>query len=365
MCTDGANVTSVMNVTNVTNEMKSLCPKCGQPSEEGLCRSCILKAEKMLSCPDMVEVTSCSVCGSKLVKGRWQISEQSIEEMAIQAACNALCIHKDIEGPEIDVDLSKRGATRYLARIDLKGTFHGSAIEEHCEIPVKVTRMACDRCSRMAGKYFESTVQIRGSADRPLTKWELDECGKMAEDMADAGYRGGEQLSFIQEIKEVKGGIDIILGSTQLGRQMARAIHERFGGKLVESNKLVGKKDGRDIYRSTLLVRFPRLRRGDIVHYRSILFEVTGFDGKKTMITSLEGGRRSALGEEDGETIEVLGNTANAEKAIVTAKDEKVLEIMDPTTYRTAFASRPKGLDVMPGEEVVVVRTVKGFVVLE
>jgi nonsense-mediated mRNA decay protein 3 len=313
----------------------------------------------------MVEVTSCSVCGSKLVKGRWQISEQSIEEMATQAACNSLCVHRDIEGPEIGVNLSKRGATRYLAHIGLTGTFHGSPVDEHCEIPVKITRMACDRCSRMAGKYFESTVQIRGSADRPLTQWELEACKKTAEAMADAGYRGGEQLSFIQEIKEVKGGIDIILGSTQLGRQMAKAIHERFGGKLVESSKLVGKKDGRDVYRSTLLVRFPRLRRGDIVSFRRSLFQVTGFDGKKTLITSLEGGRRSALGEEDSDAIEVLGNTADAQKAVVTAKDEKVLEIMDPVTYRTAFASRPKGLEVTPGEEVVVVRTVKGFVVLE
>ncbi|MDM7911672.1 MAG: hypothetical protein QUS09_01095, partial [Methanotrichaceae archaeon] len=68
---------------------------------------------------------------------------------------------------------------------------------------------------------------------------------------------------------------------------------------------------------------------------------------------------------DDAEKIEILGNTADAQKAIVTAKDEKVLEIMDPITYRTAFASRPHGLKVEPGEEVVVVRTVKGFVVLE
>lgn len=330
-----------------------------------MCNSCVLKAETILSCPDVIEVTVCSVCGSKLVKGRWQISEKSVEEMATQAACNALCVHKDLENPEIDADLSKRGATRYLACMELKGTFHGLPVAEYCEIPVRINLVACDRCSRMAGKYFESTVQIRGSTDRTLTQWELDECKKMAHSMADAGYRSGEQLSFIQDIKEVKGGIDIILGSTQLGRQMAKAIHERFGGKLVESSKLVGKKDGRDVYRSTLLVRFPKFRRGDIVSFRGVLFQVTGFDGKKTMIASLEGGRRSALGEEDALAIEILGNTADAQKAVVTAKDEKVLEIMDPVTYRTAFASRPKGLEAEPGEEVVVVRTVKGFVVLE
>lgn len=345
--------------------MKSLCPKCGQPSEEGLCKSCVIKSEKMLSCPDMVEVTVCSVCGSRQVKGRWLISERSIEEMATEAACSSLCIHKELESPEIEIDLSKRGATRYLARMGLKGTFRGTAVDEGCEIPVRIKLIACDRCSRMAGKYFESTVQIRASSDRPLTDWELEECRKMAEAMADAGYRSGDQLAFIQEIKDVKGGIDIILGSTQLGRQMARAIYERFGGKLVESSKLVGRKENRDVYRTTILVRFPRLKRGDIVSFRGTLFEITGFDGKKTLITALRGGRKSGLSEEDAETIEVLGNMADAQNAIVTAKDEKVLEIMDPVTYRTAFASRPKELEVEPGEEVVVVRTVKGFVVLE
>lgn len=345
--------------------MQSLCPKCGQPSVEGLCKNCLINSEKMLSCPDLLEVTICSICGSRQVKGRWQISEKSIEEMAAEAACDSLCIHKDLDHPEVDVDLRKRGATRYLARMGLKGTFRGKDVEEACEIPVRIKLIACDRCSRIAGKYFESTVQIRGGSDRRLTDREIEECKKMAEAMADAGYRGGDQLSFIQEIKDVKGGIDIILGSTQLGRHMARAIYERFGGKLVESSKLVGRKDSRDVYRTTILVRFPRLKRGDIVSFRSTLFEVTGFDGKKTLITALDGGRRSAFGEEDAETIEVLGNRADAKKAIVTAKDEKVLEIMDPDTYRTAFASRPKGLDVDPGEEVIVIRTVKGFVVLE
>ncbi len=345
--------------------MQSLCPKCGQPSEEGLCRSCVLKSEKMLSCPDQVEVTVCSVCGSKLTKGRWQISERSIEEMATEAVCNSLCIHKDIEKPEIEARLSPRGATRYLARINLKGSFRGTSVDERCEIPVKITLMACDRCSRISGKYFESTVQIRGSSERQLTERELDECRKMAYSMTDAGYRGGDQLSFIQEIKDVKGGIDIILGSTQLGRQMGRAIHERFGGRFVESSKLVGRKDSRDIYRTTILVRFPRLKRGDIVSFRGALFAVTGFDGKKTLITSLEGERKSGLGEEDAERIEILGNKADCQKAVVIAKDEKVLEIMDPETYKIAFASRPKGLDVEAGEEVIVVRTAKGFVVLE
>jgi nonsense-mediated mRNA decay protein 3 len=318
-----------------------------------------------MSCPDVVEVVVCSICGSQQIKGKWLLpNTRSIEDLATSAAADSLWLHKDLEHPEIDIDLRTVGATRYLARILVTGRFKGLDVSEECAIPVRLKRIACERCSRMAGKYFESTVQLRGSSSRALTSREIAECQKMALDMADSGYRGGDQLSFIQEMKEVKGGLDIILGSTQLGRRMARAFVERFGGRLLETAKLVGKKDNRDVYRSTLLVRFPRLKRGDIVSFRGALYSVAGFDGKTTLISSLHENRRSSMSEESSDAVEILGNRADALSATVISIDDDVLEIMDPQTYRSALAARPKNRSILAGEDVKVVRTVDGFVVL-
>jgi nonsense-mediated mRNA decay protein 3 len=345
--------------------IKAVCPKCGLPSEEGLCLQCKLDSTELFSCPDYVEVVICSVCSSRQIKGKWQLPDnRSLEELASQAAVDAMIFHKEFDQPKIDLDLKKIGATRYLAKIDVNGYFKGQSIIDKCEIPVRINLVACDRCSRMAGKYFQSTVQVRGNNIRSLIQPEIEECKKIAQSMADSGYHGGDQLSFIQEMKEVKGGLDIILGSTQLGRRMARAITERFGGKLLETCKLVGKKDSRNVYRSTLLIRFPKLRRGDIVPFRGAIYIVTGFDGKTTQITSLREGKRSSISEENIETVKVLGNKADAIKGMVISKDDDVLEIMDPETYKTVLASRPEGLEVEPGEEVAVVRTVDGFIVL-
>ncbi|MDD2755571.1 MAG: NMD3-related protein [Methanothrix sp.] len=345
--------------------MQAICHRCGQPTVEGLCPQCTLEMTKLVSCSDLVEVVICSVCGSRQIKGRWQLPDNSsVEEMAHQAALDALSLHKELAEPHIELDLRKVGATRYLANINIDGSFRGQSVSEQCEIPIRIKLMACDRCSRMAGKYFQSTVQLRGNAVRSMTKREIEECKKTAQDMADSGYHGGDHLSFIQEMKEVKGGLDIILGSTQLGRRMARAFVERFGGKLLETAKLVGKKDSRDVFRSTLLVRFPRLKRGDIVSFRGSLFSVAGFDGKMTLITSLREGRRSSMSEENSETVEILGNKSDAKAAMVISGDENVLEIMDPETYRAAFAARPRDLQVGPGEEVKVVRTADGFIVI-
>ena len=98
--------------------------------------------------------------------------------------------------------------------------------------------------------------------------------------------------------------------------------------------------------------------------FRGDIYVVTGFDGKTTQITSLREGRRSSLSEENVENVKVLGNKADALKGMVISKDDDVLEIMDPETYKTVLASRPEGLKVEPGEEVTVVRTVNGFIVL-
>ena len=345
--------------------MQALCPKCGQPADDGLCRQCRMDALKLIQFPNIVEVVICSACGSQQIKGKWQLpGSRPIEDIASEAAVDSIWLHPELRHPNIEVELRKVGATRYIAWMKVGGSFMEQEVEKTGEVQVRIKLVACERCSRIAGKYFQSTVQLRGNGSRPINSREMEECRRMAQDMADAGYRGGDQLSFIQDMKEVKGGLDIILGSTQLGRRMARAVQERFGGKLLETCKLVGKKENRDVFRSTLLVRFPRLKRGDIVSYRGSLSIVTGFDGKNTLLTSLDRGHRSCISEEISAEVQILGNRADAMKATVISKDDDVLEIMDPETFRSALASRPSGLEVEPGEEVQVVRTADGFIVL-
>ncbi|RQW77483.1 MAG: hypothetical protein EHM14_14295, partial [Methanothrix sp.] len=119
--------------------MQSICPKCGQPTEQGLCLQCTQDATKLFQCPDQVEIVLCSICGARQIKGKWQIpDERSIEELSSQAAVNSLWFHKDFAKPDIGLNLKKVGATRYLAEIEITGNFEGQEIAEHCEIPVRI-----------------------------------------------------------------------------------------------------------------------------------------------------------------------------------------------------------------------------------
>jgi nonsense-mediated mRNA decay protein 3 len=343
----------------------AVCPKCGNPSEGGLCPDCELQSFRFLSCPEALDITICSVCGSQLRKKKWQAADRSLEESIWQEIRDAVSWREDLGDACLEIKVIPRGATRFLAMVRLSGAFRDRSICERGEIPVKVNLVACETCSRKAGKYFEATVQVRGSNSRTMTADEMERCQALAESMAEAGLEGGERLSFIQEMKETKGGLDIVLGSAQLGRQLAKAIFQCLGGKQEETSKLVGRRDGRDIYRITLLVRLPRLTKGDIVLLRGNLFCVEGFSGRRTLVDPLTGvGRRRSWSEKEAEEAEVLGNRSEAQKAVVVAVDSNVLEIIDPESYKTAFASRPAGIDAQPGEEVEVIKTARGFIVL-
>ena len=342
-----------------------VCPKCGSPSEGGLCPDCEIQKIRFLSCPETLEITLCSVCESILRKNRWQAGDGSLEEMIRRETRDSVSWREDLGKANLEINIIPRGATRFQASVELKGIFKGRPICESCVVPVKVSLVACETCSKKAGRYFEATVQLRQSSPRMISQEEMDFCLTMAESMAAAGLDGGERLSFISDIKETKGGLDIVLGSARLGRELAKAIRQRFGGRLEETSKLVGRKDGRDVYRITLLVRLPRLKEGDILQLRGNLFCVEGFSGSRTIVNSLTGaGRRRSLSEKQAEEAEILGNRAEARKALVVAADPSVLEIIDPESYKTAFASRPAGLDARPGEEVEAIRTPRGFIVL-
>ena len=132
-----------------------------------------------------------------------------------------------------------------------------------------------------------------------------------------------------------------MVGSTQQGRAIARAIHERFGGSTLESFKLAGTRDGRNVYRTSILVRLPRLKAGDLIRGRGRFLEVRGFEGKRTACRSLRDGAMVYLSEEEAEDAPVLGNRSSADKGVVVAEDRDVRGVMEPVSFRIAWQPGP------------------------
>ena len=55
------------------------------------------------------------------------------------------------------------------------------------------------------------------------------------------------------------------VSSMECGRRISNAIVRRFGGSYSKSQKLYGRKDGRNVYRISFSVRMPGFRVGDVL----------------------------------------------------------------------------------------------------
>jgi len=165
-----------------------------------------------------IRVVLCPKCRSLLDKGGKR-KGSSIQEEVIRLL--------KLKGRNAAFD-EKAGEIEY-------DTPHGrirQAVELH------IDRAQCVSCSRSASQYFEAIIQLRGARED-------------VEKMAQLVVRQIEQKSFVPKAEELKEGIDIYCGS----RSEAIAALNSFGLGFRRTEKLAGQKEGRRLYRTTLLVR--------------------------------------------------------------------------------------------------------------
>ena len=109
------------------------------------------------------------------------------------------------------------------------------------------------------GHYFEATVQLRSSARR-LSEDEFNRLRATLDDVLDK--LSDDPMFFITNEGPVTGGYDVVLGSKGLARAWGRHLINEYGGMVVETNSTVGRKDGVDVTRLTLLYRKPATKSG-------------------------------------------------------------------------------------------------------
>jgi NMD protein affecting ribosome stability and mRNA decay len=96
----------------------------------------------------------------------------------------------------------------------------------------------CTECGRAGTQYFEAIIQLRGPENK-------------IERMLNLISRRLEETTFIPKIEELKEGIDIYVGS----RNEAIAALNTYELGFLRTEKLAGEKNGKRLYRTTLLVR--------------------------------------------------------------------------------------------------------------
>jgi len=337
-----------------TDILGNFCPKCGKPTEtDGLCSQCRIGSTPWFTCDNRVKSTTCPSCGAIKVVNTWTDSEAERSALGPEVAKSAVHFHKDVKKPSIDVSIRDLTLNRSRATLVLGGILYNKHVEGTCTVEILWHKEQCDRCNRISGSYYEGIVQVRAEGRTPST-FELQTAASVAQQIEDTLQAGGERLSFISEMNEIHDGIDIIIGSQHIGLLISQAIIAQLGGRYTTHPKLVGEKNGRQLFRVTYSVRLPRFQKNDVFRIKNRYYEVQRVESSHIQAIDLKDGNTKSVREDDVDKI--IGNSRNAEQGLIVFADGKNMGILDPVSSRTREYPRPKWLEVQAGEHIRLLR---------
>jgi nonsense-mediated mRNA decay protein 3 len=292
------------------------------------------------------------------------VDARDYTDVAIDEVTEALGVHVGARNVSWAVDPEQVDETTVRMHCQFTGVVRETPVEEHVVVPVKISRGTCDRCGRVAGGYYASTVQVRATGRTPSTE-ERRRAVEIAESHVADREADGDREAFVSEVKETDDGPDVKLSTNGLGEEVARRITRELGGDVESYPTLVTEDaDGEEVYRVTYAVRLPPFTPGDVI-------APADADGP-VLVRSVRGnlkGVRLADGDDyeapfEGVEADRLATREDAvETVLVAVEDAHAVQVIDPRTSETETVPRPDYLDPDAGT-VPVVRTRAGLYVL-
>jgi nonsense-mediated mRNA decay protein 3 len=336
--------------------LESVCPSCGERSY-GICERCLARGRTIATMPRFLTIQTCPTCSAHFFKGKW-INEDTNHAVA-KAVEEALRIDADEAAITIVVNQISPTLIRGSVEIHVSGA---GGSHESFDTNVRVNRATCDRCSRIAGGYYESKVQIRADHRTP-EKAELERALEIATRTIDLTQKA-DRLAFIAKTTRLREGLDLYIGTVKAAKRVVRALVQEMGGNFSDSAKLVGRRDGKDVFRVTFVIRLPKFPTGGIISSKQRIYEICSATSTKNAV-DLETGHRTALKAEDLRDAELVGTRSEAKRTVLVAIDADEVHLLDPETYVTLTIKRPSYIcKEDEGKEVRVVKMREGVVIL-
>jgi nonsense-mediated mRNA decay protein 3 len=275
--------------------MRRFCPKCGSEKGEfvgSLCVPCFWEGV-LENLPKELDLTICRYCHSYLHGKRWvQRPDVKGEERIIEGA--AAEAEKQLELPEgVEIEgisgaISGRSEDGDPSNVELTVSLMDIASGQKREVKliVLIGHQLCHNCYCAATGKYDAIVQVRAEGRR------LDTLDKDTVEGVIKGFsvrseeRGKAEIS---QVKENEGGIDIKFTDLNPARMFVKELASITGADIVESARIVGldKRTGGRTYRTTLAVKLPKLRVGDMLEMNENIFRVSSFHRGRAVVESL------------------------------------------------------------------------------
>ncbi len=322
-----------------------LCVECGkrEAKYEGLCEECFLKKVKFVDIPQHMEVVRCPHCGAVRFKGEWKRLEE--DEIIRELINRNLLVLHDYDALSYNFDMIEEDGEFQLT-VHFHIRYVDMKVEEEIYSRVNVKYESCPRCNRFFGNYFEAILQIRGLRDG-----ELQDVVSYAHERI-AFYAEKNENLFVTKEGEKHGGWDIYISDKREAKKVADEMARKYGATVKASPHIVGRKDGRDVYRVTYSVRLPDYRQGDVVEVEGRYYGVSHISGHFLKLVSLDNGSEKTV-DVRRHSVKVVGRRDELEDAMVVFFQGDEVQLMDEN-YSTLVAKTWKAYT--SGEKVKIIR---------
>jgi len=293
-----------------------------------MCEPCVRKRIKLVQVPENIPWVRCARCGIVEIQGKWvHISEEEIWDELIQRHVE---FHKNAEDIALALETRTVSDRHTLLHVQVEGVIEDLLFQEEHTMRARMANGVCLTCTRRAGNYFEATVQLR-STGRRLSEDEFttlrQTLDKVIEDLSD------DPMFFITSEGPVTGGYDVVLGSKGLARAWGRHLISEYGGMVVETNSTVGRKDGVDVTRLTLLYRKPGYEIGDVIAWRGHTWRPTSWTKEGAIMERVDRRERTGASWRDLEQAKVVAQLPELVRVDFVTEDASVGEFLDPLNW--------------------------------
>lgn len=322
-----------------------ICVECGKEEPRligGCCPACFVAQTPLLETPHTLDVELCAHCDARHIGNSWVDPDEGVplEDIRMEAVRQAVRVHQEVRDIQLTFTETPQDERNFSTSVSLKGHVDEVPLQDERRILVRIKRSVCDRCSRMFGGFYAGVIQLRATG-RDVTEREKRRADRIMGEELDRMRASGNRESFLSKQEDVLGGVDYFMGDIESSRIIAKLIAHKLNGSVVETAKLVGRREGMDVFRVTFLVRIDLFSDGDFARYQDTLVQVHSIDRGRAHVVDLATGRWDKV---DETRLKRLGGPEILDEAILVSEDPAHFQVLDPVTLRTVDLVRPTGM---------------------
>jgi nonsense-mediated mRNA decay protein 3 len=314
------------------------CILCGENEafKLGLCKSCL--SDKIHLKSENMDLTVCPKCGAVRLNKKWHYD--NMEKYIIKNAISHIIMDKDdkissVMSYKIDEDQISMEVVvddRNLGDIDKEVAIHLKTYKESCPV-----------CNKVTGSYYESVIQLR-----TLTT----QYSKILEEAKDTIVKFMKNLnkqdpnSFISHIDTLKEGLDIFLGKKEDAVKIDKLMELDYFCNMKITKSLAGRKDSKDLFRYTHLIRILDLEKGSVI-YNKAFYIIKNIKSNTMELVDINGGGTAIISSKAffRSTFRIVMKEPEAIKFIVLSSKEGESQLMNSRTfeiitYRKSFTQK-------------------------